>query len=92
MSDQIGTATRIRMLEKRREEEKRLLEEKKKQISAEGSTVGSIGTKFASRKDFKEDHLKKATFGLVTHEEFIAKQESVEVGEELPVLKKPSAK
>lgn len=71
------------MLEKRRETDKKQLEEKKKSISESNRTVGSIGSKFASRQDFKEDKLKKATFGLVTHEEFIAKQESVEVGEEL---------
>ena len=31
--------------------------------------------------DFKEDKLKLATFGVVTYEEFMARQESLEVDE-----------
>lgn len=78
---------RIRMLEKQREQQRKQLEDQKKKISETNASVESIGAKFASRQDFKEDKLKKATFGLVTHEEFIAKQESLEIGEDLTSLK-----
>ena len=79
------------MLEKRREAQKKELDDKRKQIAEQNtSNVGSINTKFASRKDFKEDKLKQATFGVVTYDEFMARQETLEAGEDVGITNAPT--
>ena len=71
------------MLEKQRDKQMQNFEEKKKLMEKGITSFMPITDKFATKTDFKEDKLKMATFGLVTHEEFIAKQESLEVGEDI---------
>lgn len=79
----MGSESRIRLLEKRRGQQLEALEIKKKKLSENSASISSIESKFASKSDFKEEQLKQVTFGLVTHEEFLAKQESIEIGEDL---------
>lgn len=76
---ELGPGDRVRELTKKRQTELDDLEEKKKELKEQCavSLKGGISSKFAVKSDYEEENLKTETFGLVTHEEFVRKQQEM---------------